>query len=244
MGRKGTMTEREIESKYLNEKMTIKIFKPEKFSDLYKYTVCIMQDGNDYFQMGRIATLSDRLHDAGEITNTVFVGIHYQDKYDRRKKYHPAGEQNEAYTNFLVREAVPLLDDELPTYNMGYTRALMGDSLAGTLALMTAVKYPNTFGKVIMQSPYVDKTVLNTINNTESLHSMDIYHTIGTEETEVKMTDNQTMDFVAPNRELNRLLLEKGASYTYHELEGGIHTWKYWQNDMKRVLKTMFSHFS
>jgi enterochelin esterase-like enzyme len=243
MGRKGTMVEREINSNYLDEKMTIKIFKPEKFSDLYKYTVCIMQDGNDYFQMGRIATLSDRLHESEEITNTVFVGIHYQDRHDRRKKYHPAGEQNESYTNFLVREVVPLLDNELPTYNMGYTRALMGDSLAGTLALMTALKYPNTFGKVIMQSPYVDETVLEKVKNTNNLHSMDIYHTIGTEETEVEMTNNETMDFVAPNRELSKLLLETGASYTYHELEGGIHTWKYWQKDMKRVLKTMFSHF-
>ncbi|MFA1818917.1 alpha/beta hydrolase [Virgibacillus oceani] len=242
MGRKGTMVDREINSKYLDEKMTINIFKPEKFSDLYKYTVCIMQDGNDYFQMGRVATLSDRLHDAEEITNTVFVGIHYQDRYDRRKKYHPTGEQNEAYTNFLVREVVPLLDDELPTYNMGYTRALMGDSLAGTLALMTALKYPNTFGKVIMQSPYVDKTVLEKVKNTDNLHSMDIYHTIGTAETEVKMTDNQTMDFVTPNRELNKLLLEKGGSYEYHELEDGIHTWKYWQKDMKHLLKTMFGH--
>lgn len=244
MARKGTMTEKEINSTYLDETMTIKIFKPERFSDLYKYTVCIMQDGNDYFQIGRIATLSDRLHDAGEITNTVFVGIHYQDRYDRRKKYHPTGEQNEAYTNFLVREVVPLLDDELPTYNMGYTRALMGDSLAGTLALMTALKYPHTFGKVIMQSPYVDETVLQKVKDSNNLHSMDIYHTIGTKETAVEMTDSQTMDFVTPNRELNKLLLEKNASYTYYELEDGIHTWKYWQKDMKRVLKTMFSHFS
>ncbi|GAB3789748.1 alpha/beta hydrolase [Virgibacillus kimchii] len=244
MGRKGTMTEREIDSKYLNEKMTMKIFKPEKFSDLYKYTVCIMQDGDDYFQMGRIATLSDRLHDAGEITNTVFVGIHYQDRYDRREKYHPKGKQNENYIKFLVREAVPLLDEELPTYNMGYTRALMGDSLAGTLALMTAVKYPNTFGKVIMQSPYVDDTVLDTVKDTGHLYSMDIYHTIGTKETDVKMTDNKTMNFLEPNRELNKLLVDKGASYTYHELEEGNHTWKYWQKDMKRLLKTMFGHFT
>src|SRR5690625_7881261 len=117
MGRKGTMAEREINSKFLNEKMTVKIFKPEKFSDLYKYTVCIMQDGNDYFQMGRIATLSDRLHESEEITNTVFVGIHYQDRHDRRKKYHPAGEQNESYTNILVSEVVPLLNNKMTTYN-------------------------------------------------------------------------------------------------------------------------------
>ncbi|WP_100011502.1 alpha/beta hydrolase [Lentibacillus sediminis] len=241
MGRKGTFTERTIDSDYLKEQMTVKIYKPESFSRLYKYNICIMQDGDDYFQMGRVATLSDRLHDSAEINNTVFAGIHYQDKFDRRKKYHPSGEQNAAYTKFLVHEVVPLLDEELPTYHMGKSRALMGDSLAGTLALMTAFKYPNTFGKVIMQSPYVDDTVLEAVKEASDIHSVDIYHTIGTDETAVKMTDGETADFTTVNRELNELIEATGADYIYHELDAGKHTWKYWQNDMKRVLTTMFN---
>ncbi|PAV29167.1 hypothetical protein CIL05_12270 [Virgibacillus profundi] len=241
MGRKGAFIEKIIDSSYLNEEMTLKIYQPESFSPLYKYNICIMQDGNDYFQMGRIATLSDRLHAAQEITNTVFAGIHYRDKFDRRKKYHPSGEQNAAYTKFLVHEVVPLLDHELPTYHMGQSRALMGDSLAGTLALMTALKYPNTFGKVIMQSPYVDQTVLDAVDNAKDIHSIDMYHTIGTAETSIDTTDGKKSDFVTPNRKLNDLLKTKGVSYHYHELEDGQHTWKYWQKDMKRVLTTMFN---
>ncbi|MFC4024441.1 alpha/beta hydrolase [Oceanobacillus longus] len=241
MGRKGTMVEKEIESKYLQETMTLKIYQPEAFSPLYKYNICMMQDGNDYFQMGRVATLSDKLHESHEITNTVFAGIHYKDKHDRRKKYHPSGEQNEAYTKFLVNEVVPLLDELIPTYHMGQSRALMGDSLAGTLALMTAIKYPNTFGKVIMQSPYVDEKVLNLVKNTDTLNSIDIYHTIGEQETKVNMTDGNTADFLKPNRELNDLLNAKGSTYHYYEIESGEHTWKYWQKDMPRVLTTMFN---
>ncbi|MEC5423577.1 alpha/beta hydrolase-fold protein [Virgibacillus sp. C22-A2] len=241
MGRKGSMIEKEIESSYLKETMKLKLYQPESFSPLYKYNICIMQDGNDYYQMGRVATLSDKLHDSQEITNTVFVGIHYQDKYDRKKKYHPSGEQQDAYIKFLVNEVVPLLDDMLPTYHMGQSRALMGDSLAGTLALMTALKYPNTFGKVIMQSPYVDDTVLNAVENASSIHSIDLYHTIGTEETDVDTTDGKKVDFLNPNRKLKALLQEKGANYVYYELEDGEHTWKYWQKDMKRLLTTMFN---
>lgn len=124
---------------------------------------------------------------------------------------------------------------------MGQSRALMGDSLAGTLALMTALKYPNTFGKVIMQSPYVDKTVLDTVRHAMDIHSVDIYHTIGTEETAVDTTDGNQVDFVTPNRELNALLESKNMSYIYHELANGQHTWKYWQKDMPRVLTTMFN---
>ncbi len=240
VGRKGKMIEKRMDSDYLHESMSIQIYQPESFSDLYKYDICIMQDGNDYFQMGRVATLSDRLHESKEINNTVFVGIHYKDKYDRRKKYHPSGEQNKAYIKFLVHEVVPLLDSIIPTYHMGRSRSLIGDSLAGTLALMTAIQYPNTFGKIAMQSPYVDDTVLEAVDKIDNLSTIDIYHTIGTAETDVSMTDGNRADFLTPNRRLHDILQEKGATYLYHELDEGEHTWKYWQKDMKRLLTSLF----
>src|SRR5699024_8647001 len=113
------------------------------------------------------------------------------------------------------------------------------DSLAGTLALMTALRYPNTIGNVIMQSPYVDETVQNTVKNSADICSLNIYHTIGTEETIVHTTDGKKEDFLSPNRELHHLLEAKRSNYIYHELEGP-HTWKPWQKDLKRALTTMF----
>lgn len=234
------MQEKEITSHYLEETLMLTWYLPEAFSSLYKYHICIMQDGNDYFQLGRIATLSDRLHTDGSITNTIFVGIHYRDKYDRKKKYHPQGEQQEAYIQFITREVIPLLDDMLPTLHMGKSRSLLGDSLAGTLALMTAVRYPNTFGHVIMQSPYVDDTVLEKVQEAENMHSIDIYHTIGTKETEVETTDGKISDFLTPNRYLHDILSKKNISYVYHELDGE-HTWKAWQKDLPRALTTIFN---
>ncbi|MBO8156306.1 MAG: esterase family protein [Bacillaceae bacterium] len=239
MGRKGTMIEREIDSQYLHETLTIKIYRPENFSPLYKYHLCIVQDGNDYFQLGRLATYSDELHEEGEIEDTIFAGIHYKDRYDRREKYHPDGERNEAYMKFLRFEVVPMLDEELPGYYLGGSRALMGDSLGGTISLMTALKYPNTFGRVIMQSPYVDETVLQMVRESKDVSAMSIYHTIGLNETEVPTTDGEKKDFLEPNRELNKILREKTNEYTYYELDGD-HTWKYWQKDLKRALVKIF----
>ncbi|MFD1066022.1 alpha/beta hydrolase [Oceanobacillus locisalsi] len=240
MGRKGKMFEKEINSSFLEETMTLQIYHPETFSETHKYDICIMQDGKDYFQMGRVATLSDKLHDEEVLHNVVFVGIHYKDKYDRRKKYHPSGEQNEDYIQFLVREVVPYLDELIPTPQAGKTRSIIGDSLAGTLALMTTMKYPHLFKKAGLQSPYVDDTVLTYVEETSSLSALDIYHTIGTKETDVHMSDGKTADFVEPNRKLHQALEKSDAVYTYYELADGIHTWKYWQNDMRRLLTTLF----
>jgi len=240
LSRKGKMVDKEISSDHLNETMTLRIYSPEKISTSYPFSICIVQDGNDYYQMGRLATVSDRLHEDQELHNTIFVGIHYKDKFDRRKKYHPDGERNEAYIQFLGEEVVPYMDSLIPNMKNGKSYSLMGDSLAGTLALMTSINYPDLFDKIIMQSPFVNETVLEKVKNADSLNNFQIYHTIGTEETDVLMTDGVSADFVTPNRELNELLTQNVTDYVYHELEGAQHTWKYWQKDMNRVLKTMF----
>src|SRR5690625_7924381 len=112
------MEEAEIHSTYLNETMLLKIYKPAEFSELYKYDLCIMQDGNDYYQIGRIARLSDELHRSGDIERTIFIGIHYADKADRWKKYNTDGEQQHAYVRFLRHDVRGLLDDTLLTYLM------------------------------------------------------------------------------------------------------------------------------
>ncbi|MCA0969557.1 esterase family protein [Halobacillus litoralis] len=239
MGRKGSMKEYTINSDYLNEEMTLKVYTPENFSPLYKYHFCIMQDGNDYFQMGRAATLSDQLHGDEEIENTIFIGIHYRDKYDRQDKYHPNGKQQGDYVNFLIREVVPFLDEELPGYCTGSGRTLVGDSLAGTLALMTSVKFPNTFGNVIMQSPYVDEHVLEVVESVNDFSQLTVYHTIGTEESDVETTDGARKNFLQPNRDLHEFLTDQSLGYTYYELEGD-HTWGTWQKDFKRALLTIF----
>ncbi|MEQ6375528.1 alpha/beta hydrolase-fold protein [Bacillaceae bacterium S4-13-56] len=238
MRRKGTMTDHSINSEFLNEKIPFKIYKPEVFSPLYKYHVAIMQDGNDYFQLGRMATISDDLHSQRRIDRTIFVGIPYQDKYDRSKKYHPNGEHNESYIRFLVHEMVPFLDDLLPTYQMGHGRILIGDSLGGTVSLMAACRYAHTFGKVIMQSPYVDEKVMDAVNHAPLLQQVDIYHTIGIAEESVTTTDGKTLDFLSANRELNQILTKKKLSYTYHELEGD-HNWGTWQKDLPNALLTL-----
>ncbi|MBM7553996.1 alpha/beta hydrolase [Thalassobacillus pellis] len=239
MGRAGTMQDHAIQSSYLNEEMKLKVYLPENFSPLYKYHICIMQDGNDYYQMGRVATLSDKLHEQKQIESTIFVGIHYKDRYDRQDKYHPNGEKQAAYIKFLVNEVAPFLDDEFPGYHMGSGRTLMGDSLGGTVSLMTAIKYPNIFGNVVMQSPFVNDAVMNAVKGSKDLASLAIYHTIGDQETEVETTNGDVKDFLKPNRELRDYLNRQPSTYIFHELEGD-HTWKYWQQDMERVLLTMF----
>ena len=203
---KGTIKEHTIKSNELGEEVLLLIYMPANFSPLYKYSLLIAQDGRDYFQLGKIGRLADEYLFEREIENLIIIGIPYKDVKDRRRKYHPAGEQNQAYIRFLAHELVPYLDKEFPTYHMGSTRALIGDSLGATVSLMTALHYPHTFGKIILQSPYVDDQVNGLVESFTEKGLLEIYHVVGNQETVVQMTNGKTSDFLTPNRKLSSII--------------------------------------
>lgn len=236
---KGSIIDNSLHSKELDENIPFLVYLPASFTPLKKYYLLIAQDGRDYFQFGRIGRVADELIAQNEIDDLIIIGVPYQNVQDRRKKYHPNGSQNEAYIRFLAHELVPFLDEKYPTYQMGGGRALIGDSLAATVSLMTALQYPHTFGKVILQSPFINERVLEKLEDFDQPHLISIFHTIGKDETEVKTTNNSIEDFLAPNREANVVIESKAFPYFYEEIDGN-HTWKYWQPDLKPILKKMF----
>ncbi|AIY06048.1 hypothetical protein Plano_2083 [Planococcus sp. PAMC 21323] len=231
----GKVEDLSIYSKELQEDMQLLVYLPSNFSPLYKYTLVIASDGKDYFQLGRIPRVVDELLENREIENIIVVGVPYKSVEDRNKKYEPTGEQHSAYLRFLAHELVPFLDEKYPTYQVGMGRALIGDSLAATASLMAALKYPNIFGRVILQSPKVGEDMLTAVEAFKSANSFTVYHVIGKEETAVKLGSGETADFLEPNRQLNNLMKNKGFSVFYEEFEGD-HTWKHWQPDLRRAL--------
>lgn len=233
----GTIKEYTLNSRELNDQMITLVYTPATFSPFLDYSVLIVQDVKDYIQMGKLTRFADELIENNEIKNIIIVGTHYKSIEDRRNKYHPQGKENEAFIRFLAHELVPWIDNEFPTTALGKDRYIMGDSLAGTVAFMTAVKYPNIFGNVIMHSPYVDNHVLTAAKQHPNPSLLSIYHVVGKDEKVVKISNNR--DFLTPNRKLNAILVEKGFQLFYDEFDGG-HSWKYWQPDVKRALQKMF----
>lgn len=235
----GTITDIEFYSEALQEKVELLIYIPANYSPFYKYSILIASDGKDYFQLGRISRVADEYLASEEIENLIIVGVPYKNVEDRRRKYLPNGDLHDAYLRFLAHELVPYIDEQYSTYRMGMSRALIGDSQAATVSLLAAIAYPNIFGKVIMQSPFVDDTILRKVHEVKDPHAFSIYHVVGSLEHEVVTMDKTIKDFLTPNRNLHQLLIDKGFTTFYEEFEGQ-HTWKYWQKDLKRAIKQKF----
>lgn len=224
-----------IQSAYLKQEMQLLIQLPSKYTPLTKHELLIASDGKDYFQYGRIGRVVDELIEDGEIDETIIVGVPYMSVKERRRMYHPDGDLQQAYMRFLAHELVPYMDKNYSTYAIGTTRGLIGDSLAATVSLQAAIKYPNCFGKVMLHSPYVNDAILQAVQQVDDPSRFSIYHVIGTGETEVQTTVDGIQDFLTPNRALHEVIQQKGFSYFYEEFNGN-HTWKYWQQDVRRAI--------
>ncbi|KXH79805.1 esterase family protein [Sporosarcina sp. HYO08] len=237
----GKIEDISLYSKELQEEMQLLIHLPHNYSPLYKYSVLIASDGKDYFQFGRIGRVVDELLHEEKIENVIVVGVPYKSVKERRQMYHPDSERHEAYMRFLAHELVPYIDQNYPTYQIGAGRALIGDSLAATISLLTALKYPNIFGKALLHSPYVNENVLSSVEAANDPSLFSIYHVIGTGETEVNTQLDGIQDFLTPNRSLKDLIKRKGFLYFYEEFEGD-HTWKHWQPDVRRAIELVYGH--
>ncbi|WP_088102447.1 esterase family protein [Halalkalibacter urbisdiaboli] len=237
----GTLSDRTITSKHLGEDQKLLIYTPPNYTPLSTYDLLICQDGNDYFQLGRIPRQVEELIEEAEIRDVIVVGVPYPNVNERRKRYHPNGEKVEAYLRFLCDELVPYLDATFSTHQLASGRTLAGDSLAATVSLFAAVRNPELFGQVMMHSPFVNETVLDEVKQCSKQESLSIYHVIGKEETAVKTTDGHILDFLTPNRELQSLMERMAFTYTYDEFDGN-HTWTYWQKDLKRGLTTLIPY--
>lgn len=234
----GTVSDATIHSTELNEDIPILIYTPPNFTPLKTYDVLICQDGNDYFQIGRIPRVVEELMNDYEIREVIVIGVPYPSVQERRRRYHPDGEKTPAYIRFLANELVPYIDENYPTHELASGRTLAGDSLAATVSLMTALEYPHLFGQVMMHSPYVDENVLKAIESCKKPEALSIYHVIGIHETKVDTTDGKVANFVEPNRKMNAVLKEMPFTYTYEEFDGD-HSWKYWQKDLQNGLITL-----
>ena len=113
----------------------------------------------------------------------------------------------------------------------------MGDSLAGSIALLTALTYPTIFSQVAMLSPQYDEVVKEKVEGCDTKSQLSIWHGIGLEEEDFTLpTNGKRANFLTPNRELNALINQFDVRYHYQEFEGG-HNWKSWKPLLGDILK-------
>ncbi|QQT11009.1 esterase family protein [Staphylococcus pasteuri] len=233
----GKINKHQFYSDILEREVTISIYLPEDYTDLFKHQVIICFDGLDFLRFGRIQREYERLRKDQEIQRAIIVGFHYESVEKRREEFHPQGSRSHLTVKAIGKELLPFIDATFPTYKVGNARLLMGDSLAGSMALLTSLTYPTIFSQVAMLSPQYDDIIKEKLIDCETKEQLSIWHAIGLEEEDFTLpTNGKRANFLTPNRELNQLIKQYHVKYEYQEFDGG-HNWKSWKPMLGDILK-------
>lgn len=231
---KRTIHKHEMVSEFLPESSrTIRVYLPPGFKEWISYPVVYCQDGEEFFNFGRIATHSQRLILEEEWEPFIIVGVDVDKNY-RTSEYTPDGDRYSSYTHFFVEELIPWVESHYPVRNDREQRILAGDSLGGAISVSLAVTYPELFGNVISLSGAFYDIYCEQLRKASSLEALRVWMIVGLQENEFA-TDRGIFDFVELNRNAKQLLEDKGAQLVYGEKDGE-HKWGFWQNELPAAL--------
>ena len=176
---KRTIVKDEITSSLLGENRPLRIYLPPGYNELLSYPVIYCQDGEQFFNFGRIATTLTRLILDEDLEPAIVVGVDVNIA-NRTSEYAPEGERHDAYCQFFADELLPYVESRYPVRTERTERILAGDSLGGTVSLHLALDYPSLFCRVISLSGAFFDITRERIKQEDDLSWLEIYMLIGT----------------------------------------------------------------
>lgn len=236
---KRTIIRTQISSRHLAEgQRSIRIYLPPGYNELLTYPVVYCQDGEQFFNYGRIATTAQQLIWEEGLEPFIIVGIDV-DIAKRTSEYNPDGALHQRYLAFIAEELVPFMESNYRGRPDRDARILAGDSLGGSVSVHLALQYPSLFNKIICYSGAFYPTSTYLISLERDLRNLELYMIVGLQETAFT-SDQGTFNFVDMNRTMRDMLMERGATIHYSEHEGD-HVWGFWQQHVGASLRAFLN---
>ncbi len=238
---KGTVVTRAVTSKRLQNSRMISVYTPAHYDPRRRggYDLVVLFDREEFLSIISAATLLDNMIAARAIPPVIAVFI--SAIADAARNAELPG--NEAFQAFVHDELLPPLGREFAITSRAERSVIAGASYGGLCATLTALRYPDRFGKVLSQSGafwwgpgYVldEEDDSDTLDRSEAAKRFAIeprvplrfYMSVGLLEGGI---------MVQPNRHLHDVLVAKGYPVQYEELQSG-HDWISWRGSLPRGL--------
>ncbi|NMO95941.1 alpha/beta hydrolase [Paenibacillus lemnae] len=230
---KRTIVKEEIQSRHLKESRNLRIYLPPSYNELLSYPVVYCQDGEEFFNFGRIATWANQLILEEGLDPFIIVGVEVNTKI-RTEEYAPFGNRFDAYLSCFAEEIIPYVEEKYPVRQDPDQRVLAGDSLGGSVSLHIALRYPELFHRIISLSGAFYEQSQHIMTLETDLSWLNIFMIVGLQE-DSYTTDTGVYNFVELNRDTKQLLEDRGATVHYEEKDGR-HIWGFWQKELPSAL--------
>ncbi|MHA0855262.1 alpha/beta hydrolase [Paenibacillus sp. CMAA1364] len=234
---KRTIIKDQIKSQFLNENRNLRIYFPPGYNEVLSYPVVYCQDGEEFFNFGRIATIANRLILDEGAEPFIIVGVEV-DTSVRTAEYAPFGDRFHNYLKCFAEEIIPYVSEKYPVRTDPSDVVIAGDSLGGSVSLHIAIQYPHLFTRVLSLSGAYYEESQAIIASQQDLSWLNIFMIVGLQENAYQ-TDTGIYNFVQLNQDTHDLLQSRGAQIHYEEKEGQ-HLWGFWQKELPEALLYFF----
>jgi len=235
--RAGTIDELRLPSRVLGGKRRVVLYLPARFRRGRRYPLLVVHDGADYLRYAALQTVLDNLIHRQEIRPLVAALTVPE---DRNAEY----AAHEGHAEYLSTELVPELERRLPLIPNASSRGLVGASFGAVAALSTAWRYPDFWGRLLLQSgsfafsdigehrrgPLFDPVAefVNAFRENPGRPTEKVYLSCGTYES-----------LIYENRSMVPLLQSTGMEMRYVEVRDG-HNWENWRDRLREGLSWLF----
>jgi predicted alpha/beta superfamily hydrolase len=216
----------ELRSRIFRNSRMVRVWLPPGYDArrAMRYPVLYLNDGQNLFDPAtafagvdwRAGEAAARLIAQGKIPALILVGIDNTGK-NRLREYIPyrsvdprvLGPEGKRYSEFLVREVMPLIEKNYRVAKGPEHTGLGGSSLGGLITLYTQLSAPGVFGRLLIESPSLFVANRQILEECRTFRDWPfrIYLGIGTREVGNPEKDVRTVQDV---RELEKTLRSAG----------------------------------
>jgi len=236
--KRGTLTELQVRSRTQARDNRITLYQPAGLDTSERYPLLVVHDGGDYLGYASMKIILDNLIDDGRLAK-IIVAFSYPG--ERLTEY----PDDPDHAEWLTCELLPELEKRFPLLATPAARCLMGTSFGAVAALSTAVRFPRSYGSLLLQSGsflYSDPTVRHGEGSDFNpvVRFIDHYRAHP-----VRPADRAFVscgayeDLVEANRGMLPIFRDIGMKINYVESPDG-HSWESWRDHLGPGLCWLF----
>ena len=225
----GVLTSHIVETKWLREdyEREIYLYRPPVNNSV---PLLVVYDGQDYLQRGKLAVIVDNLI-AQKLIQPIAMALLPSASRWRSLEY----ACSDGTILWLDQIILPLASENLNLLDIKKhpsAYGVLGASLGGTMSFYTGLRMPDVFGRVLSQSGAFtfESRDFAAVDLVRHQHARDLNIWMDVGKLDVLLEDN---------RQMQKLLTEKGYATTYREYVGG-HNFTAWRDDVWRGLEALF----
>jgi len=232
--RQGRLVELTVRSTAQRRDNRVTVYLPARYRPTARYPLLVVHDGGDFLEYASMKTVLDNLIHSHDMAETI-VAFTYPG--DRLVEY----PNSSAHARWVATELLERLAAEFPLAPGRGSRALMGSSFGAVASLSTAVRHPDVFGSLLLQSGSFVFTDIGDDHGEGDAFDPVVRFVNRYRARPTRVADRLFVscgvyeDLIVANRSMLQVFADAGMEVSYVESRDG-HNWVSWRDRLREGL--------